>query len=246
MDSIRTGPWCSQPNVRPADVVYLGLSGNWDEFRHEIPEWFRQWRGLDDWQLKLEELLCLELCPVLAEFTRRLFDTILPCGIMHCKVTHRKEPTRTWLVFCKRTQAHRRYSIKHLAKADPGDFYYLQKPEGYDLSFISETLVRRFFASYGRLRDSCPFFGYDGFVSVPSAMDQQTHRSCYLREVQWHDIRCIHIRKLDYLVMNDRGQVGYMPIEPERPIQLYAESFGDAILKWLHDPLRDWYALSCQ
>jgi hypothetical protein len=65
-------------------------------------------------------------------------------------------------------------------------------------------------------------------------------------EIRWRNMQSIHMRKQDYLVMNDSGQVGYMPIEAERPIQLYAKSFGDAILKWLNDPLRDWYAMSCE
>ncbi|MFO0976857.1 MAG: hypothetical protein U0996_10690 [Planctomycetaceae bacterium] len=114
MASVRVGPWGQLPNVKREDVVYLDLQENWDEFADEIPDWFRQWRGLDDWQHKLEELLCLELCPVLEEFTRRLFDTIVPCGIMHCKVTHRMEPRRTWLVSRQRTRQRRKYSVKTL------------------------------------------------------------------------------------------------------------------------------------
>lgn len=243
--STRVGPWVFLPNVKPEDVVYMDLAENWDEFGDEIPEWFHQWRGLDDWQLKLNELLCLELCPVLEEFTRRLFDTILPCGVLHCKVTHRKEPVRTWLVFRQRSRPRRKYSVKTLAKSSPGDFYYIPEREGFDLSFIADSLVRRFFQSYGRLRDSCPFFCYDAFSPFPVEMRQQTNRSHYEVEIRWRNIQSIHMRKQDYLVLNDSGQVGYMPIEAERPIQLYAKSFGDAILKWLNDPLRDWYAMSC-
>ncbi len=246
MASVRVGPWGQLPNVKLEDVVYLDLQENWDEFADEIPDWFRQWRGLDDWQLKLDELLNLELCPVLEEFTRRLFDPIVPCGIMHCKVTHRMEPRRTWLVFRQRTRQRRKYSVKTLAKAGSGEFFYLHQPLGRDLDFVTDDLVRRFFQSFGGLRDSCPFFDYDHFVEHPFPMDPLKERTNYRREPQWHNIQWMHVRKQDYLVINEQGQVGYVPIESERPIQLYAETFGDAILKWLNDPLRDWYVMSCE
>ncbi len=72
-----------------------------------------------------------------------------------------------------------------------------------------------------------------------------SNRAFHSFEAEWNVVDVLHVRKhVDYLVINDDGMVGYVPIEPDRRIQVYAKSFADAILKWLNDPLRDWEAMS--
>lgn len=245
MEQKRKGPWSIKPNVRLRDVRFIPLDDLKGIRSLEDGDWYQQWLGLVGWQPKAIDLLNLRLCPVLEEFASRLFHSAVPFGVIHCKISHLKEPERTWLVFGKANEVPAARGLKAVLEAPIGDLFFLHKPSNEVGVFGENNLVERFFLSFGGLRDSCPFFKGDHFFECPWPIGPFSNRTFHSVEPEWAVVDVLHARKhIDYLVLNDAGMVGYVPIEPDRRIQLYAKSFSEAILKWLNDPLRDWQAMS--
>ena len=182
------------------------------------------------------------------EFSTRLFKLASPVGVLLSRRSSQAETTAQWLVLENRKLPHSCLDVKAIVESYVGEFFFLKEPHGgvpldailarFQEDGLPVDLVSRFFLIFGGLRDSTPFFGGDYFVDWPEDIGDETIE-CRVRTSDnlWMGSEVIHIRgNVDCLLLRNRTEVGYMPIEPERPITLYAPSFAEAIMKWLDEP----------
>ncbi len=156
MEQKRKGPWSIKPNVRLCDVSFIPLDDVEAIGSLEYGDWYQQWLVLAGWQPKAIELLNLRLCSVLEEFASRLFHSAVPFGVVHCKISHPKEPERTWLVFGKVNEVPIAHSLSAVLEAPIGDLFFLHKPSNEVGVFGKDDLVERFFSFIWRAAGFMP------------------------------------------------------------------------------------------
>jgi len=242
-------PLTLEPIVSRSELRYIRADDISDKTLQGLPSWFQMWGNQLDYCSNVDAHLSQFRCAILSEFAKQLFGSSKVAGILTISQARSLPSTRhpTWLVL--RSRADRiGESLDKILNARPGEYYFLHEPNSNaSKEGVGAELLNRFFHVFGGLRDTAPFsFGSDGFLEKPLELPTRALKSREHSELDWMRSLILHKRgNLDYLILHPSETVGYLPTESERRIQIYAENFSAAIMKWLDDPLRDWDAMRC-
>ncbi|PQO41408.1 hypothetical protein [Blastopirellula marina] len=206
----------------------------------EADDWFGSWLRQENVDGNIRQLQTDFGCDVIADFTARLFHAREVAGVLVCTKEEKRNTPERWLVLQKRDGSSSGIDLNLLLDSQPGDFVFLREPafqiDRIRLEQLYElNLVNRFFLTYDGLRESPPYFGIDYFHQFPLyAADPRMILSRQRPQKEWLDSSIIHVSGgCDYLLLRPDGGVGYMPIESERRIEIYADDFAKAIDHWL-------------
>ncbi|MCC9608481.1 hypothetical protein LOC68_10055 [Blastopirellula sp. JC732] len=227
-----------QPSVTAADFRFYSL-GDASEYP-EASDWFGSWLRQENVEGNIRQLQSVFGCDVIADFTARLFHAREVAGVLVCTKEEKRNSPECWLVLQKRGGSSGGIDLNLLLSSQPGDFVFLREPafqiDRKRLKQLFElNLVNRFFLTYDGLRESPPYFGIDNFNRFPlHEADPRMILSRQRPQKEWLDSSIIHVSGgCDYLLLRPDGVVGYMPIEMERYIEIYASGFAEAIDHWL-------------
>lgn len=176
-----------------------------------------------------------------SEFAAKLFSRFTLAGVLHCEMTTREGSNQEWLVFATSANSTSQAVVfDDVARSRCGEFVFLPLSRLIELREIeplldepSITAVQRFFVHFGGLRISMPHLGGTFFLPQPIScppelLDAKRATSRWRGSVIFYIIdHC------DYLILNEQGEVGYLPIEPDKPIRHHADSFESFLDQWL-------------
>ena len=121
-----------------------------------------------------------------------------------------------------------------------GEFIFLPLSRLAELKEIEPLLaqpsintLQRFFAHFGGLRISMPHLGGTFFLPhpIPCPPEMLTAKRA---TSGWRGSSSFYvIDHCDYLLLNQQGEVGYLPVEPDQPIRHHADSFESFLDQWL-------------
>jgi hypothetical protein len=230
-------PWFPiviQPKITPSDLTFV-------DFRtHEtcdLPPWFHDWVDPARTEQNISHLWSLYGCHTIRQFTEALFARASVIGVLICRVETERESQTTWLVLQDKHLQSRRPCVQDVLSAAIGEYLYLGQPTLHVNDTMCEmNLVNRFFLTFGGLRDSPPHYGGDFFQKYPRPVYERMILAREIHQPEWLESKIIHTRgNCDYLLLSANDRVGYMPIENWRPIEPYADSFADAIMRWVRE-----------
>ncbi len=177
------------------------------------------------------------------EFAKKLFSHFRLAGVLHCETTTHYEPAHEWLVFAKAaTATSQAIVLDDMVGSHRKVFVFLPLSRLIELKEMEPALARgsltalqRFFVHFGGLRISMPHLGGTFFLRTPTPCPPEmlTTKQAAPR---WHCSSVFYvIDHCDYLILNQQGEVGHIPIEPDQPIRHYADSFESFLEQWLRE-----------
>jgi|GEM_PF-5253225 len=169
-----------------------------------VPEWHRRWSTPHGASENTQEIIDRFGCDVLRRFSEELFNANKPIGILTSRRATTQQSWTNWLVLRRASCPTDSLSVTEILKAEPGDFCFLHEPSlSLPVDGHSLTLVQRFFAAFGGLRDTAPFFGSDYFWEYPGKMTRRAITSRVHKQPLWIDSDAIHTRgNCDYLLLS--------------------------------------------
>lgn len=176
---------------------------------------------------------------VFGKFVEKLEDRFRHIGRLHCAKQSKQESCQDWHVFCRQNLNETSLCVKSLLHALTGAFLFLprfdQRLESLLPQIPTETSFR-FFVYFGGIRESAPHFGGNYFSKAPHEFPPEGIRSRSRVESEWPGCEVIHTSgNCNYLVLSRTGKVGYVPINGDRRIEVYAATFDEAIMRWMDE-----------
>lgn len=190
-------------------------------------------RNIDNW-----------IAVAAVDFAGKLFDVTAVEGILQCSVTTRYETDTEWLLLANQARIpSTRVTLHQVADSRDGDFLFLpvrrfQQWDEHKDEFgrYPVTPMQRFFALFGGLRASMPHLGGTYFRLTPSLCPPGMIFHKLGRSERWMGSSIFYVRDhWNYFLVNEQGEVGYIPIDPDLPMHYVAPDFQRFIEMWLGD-----------
>jgi hypothetical protein len=178
------------------------------------------------------------------DFANELFSKAKVVGVLQCDITADYESHKEWLVLLPSLGGcPLNITLKQLIGAKDGEFVYLRINNFVDLEHPllaahltnpSRTTVERFFGCFGGLRISMPHLGGTNFRMMPQECPPEMIAEKRAQK-RWGGSKIFYvIDHCDYLILNKQGEVGFVPIDPNRLIEPYAPTFDIFLRRWLN------------
>lgn len=177
------------------------------------------------------------------EFATKLLSRFRLAGVLHCELTTRNESDQEWLVFAKAaTTASHAIVLDDVVGSRCKGFVFLPLARLSELKELepmlangSLTAFQRFFVHFGGLRISAPHLGGTYFLQHPTPCPAEM-LAAKRAAPSWRGSSMFYvINHRDYLLLNQQGEVGYIPIDPDQPIRYDADSFESFLEQWLRE-----------
>jgi len=238
-------PIVVDPRITVKDLKFLSFSTNNRDNFSNLSKWSQNWSVEADRSSNIKRYFERFESKSLSKFTTSFFSKFNEIGVLHSKKRTLHEEHKEWLVLrlSSSEQDVNELEVDDILSAPVGSYIFIHEPDPrITMEFIDQYNVELnfeniFFFTYGGLRDSPPFFGGDCFYDSPSNVYSKMITSRDGDVNEWLESKVIHVRgNCDYWLLKPTGEIGYMPIEYQKPIKICAKNLVEFVEKWLSTP----------